>query len=334
MNRLITTLLLVTCLSIQVNTYNGFAQLTDQPIKNWMKTQDPNFLIYQAYNFNAIAYSNQFTGKGIKLAIIDSGINHNHEEFNKEHLHQGYNYTSNDKNDLLDETGHGTFIAGMLGSRSNNEIGISGLTPDVELVVIKCFADALVTDIPTIIEGIEKAIDLNVDVINLSFCTEAYSLKLEEVIQRASDNDILLIAPSGNDNSGTQYYPASFEEVVSVNSIQVNPVGTRISESYIANANANVTIAAPGDDIMSISHLKNSEYKVRSGSSYATAFVTGAAVMLKECDRAIDNKTFIELLQISSTDYGESGYDEVYGYGLLNIAKLIDTYEAQIKQAK
>lgn len=243
------------------------------------------------------------------------------------------NFTTENRQDVEDKAGHGTFIGGLLGAQNNNHIGIKGLTPNVGLLSFKCFDETLETDIETVITCIERAIDLKVDVLNLSFTTALYSEELEAVLNKAMKQNIIVVAPSGNDLSGKKYYPAAFEGVISVNAVSVEPVSLKVSPAMLSNANNTVTLSAPGDRILSLSHVDRTDYKQRDGTSYATAYVSAAAIIAKQLMSDIDSLTFESLLKKSATDYGEKGYDAVYGHGLLNIegmikeVKKLDLYE-------
>lgn len=285
----------------------------------WASTiNDPLYMTYQYYILKSIGYSDTYDGTGVKIGIVDSGINTEHEDIKAEYMTYAINFASETPEDVTDKMGHGTFIAGLIGAQNNNEIGIIGLTPNVEMISLKCFDESLSTDIETVIKCIEKAIELKVDVLNLSFTTPIYSEELKEVINRAIDNQIIVIAPSGNDLSKKSYYPASFDGVISVNSIHVEPIGLAISPSYISNPNKEVTVSAPGDNILSVSHKDLGGYKQRDGSSYATAYVSALAVMAKQHTPTMGIVSFENLLKETSTDHGTSGYDPIYGHGVIN----------------
>lgn len=270
---------------------------------------DPNYEIYQKHYMSVIDYDPMVfkeSGKGIVVALIDSGIVY-HEDFT-------FTY---DESDVL---GHGTFIASILGARTNNDLGMAGLTPKVTLISLPCFDEALETDVETVVACINEAIDKEVDIIHMSFTTSDDPI-LKEAVNKALDEGIILVASSGNDLSGEQKYPASYEGVVSVNAISVQPIGLVVGPSNLSNPNDDVVVSAPGDDILGFD--LNDGYKLRSGTSYATAFVSGAAVIAKAYDSEITSFEFIELLKTSSKDYGQEGYDNTYGYGVLQIANMI-----------
>lgn len=288
---------------------------------------DLEYINYQSHYLKLIgyetAYKLEYDGTGVTIAIVDSGITTAHEDLDSSNILKGYNYTTDNTEDTVDRTGHGTFIAGIIGAKTDNNVGITGITPNVRIIPIKCFDTNLKTDINTVIRCIEKAIELNVDVINLSFCTPNNSTELENVINKAIEQGIIIVASSGNDNTGEKMYPASYENVVSVNSINVSRIGLKVTESIKSNANDSVIVSAPGDDILSLSFTNIDEYKQRSGSSYASALVSSIAIMVKQHDKTIDANKFIDLLKITSLDYGHKEYDNIYGYGVINVKNIL-----------
>lgn len=293
--------------------------------------KDPLYMTYQHHIFQSIGYEEGYDGTGVTMGLVDSGINTAHEDLQEAHIPYAMNFAGEASEDTGDKTGHGTFIAGLIGAKKNNDLGIAGLTPEVTMVSLKCFDDHLTTDIETVIQCIDEAIALEVDVLNLSLTTPTYSEALKDAVDRALERQIIVIAPSGNDLSGKSYYPASFEGVIAVNAIRIEPVGLKVTTAQTSNPNNEVTIAAPGDDLLSIGHKAPDDYKQRSGSSYAAAYVSAAAIMAKQHTPTIDPKAFEALITTTSRDEGEAGYDPVYGHGILNIAAMLEALDAQAK---
>lgn len=276
---------------------------------------DPDYELYQKHYMHVIGYEPMIykeSGQGINVALIDSGIIY-HEDFS----------SVNHDGDLL---GHGTFIASILGAETNNHIGMVGLTPKVNLISIPCFDKNFETRVAVVVDCIEEAIDKDVDVINMSFVT-SHTPELEVAVNKALEAGIILVASSGNDLSGEYQYPASYEGVVSVNAISIDPIGLVVRSSEMSNPNDQVTVSAPGYNILGFD-LRDG-YKLRNGTSYATAFVSGAAVLAKAHDSDMNSYEFIDVLKNSSRDYGEEGYDFVYGNGVLHIADMIKYLKTQ-----
>lgn len=167
----------------------------------------------------AAAWESGLAGDGVTVAIIDSGLNAGHEDLSQANILSGWNVLT-DSDDVTDTVGHGTFIAGLLAAGRDNGIGISGLTPQVELVPIQCFSDGNRTSVSYIIAAIYLAVDrYGSDVINLSLGTETPSQSLTDAVTYALEHGAIVVSAVGN-TGGTQYlYPAADSRVVGVGSV-------------------------------------------------------------------------------------------------------------------
>lgn len=213
-------------------------------------------------------YESGATGSGIRIAIIDTGIAAGHPDLPvTEHITvMGSTYSS------FDENGHGTRIAGVIGSPRNG-IGVKGLAPSAELYSVKAFNSQGQGNYSDIIAAIDWSIEHGMHIINLSFTGPAYSQAMQEAIDRAWESGILLIAAAGNNGTDEIVYPAAYSKVVSVGA--VDREGTRAAFS---NYGANLDLVAPGSLIYTTS--LNGSYTTASGTSVAAAFVTGSAAAL------------------------------------------------------
>lgn len=192
----------------------------------------------------------------------------------------GWNFVSNN-NDLSDNHGHGTHISGIIGAISNNGKGIVGIAPKVQIICIKYYDPKISSDhLKNTISAIEYAIKVKADIINYSGGGLEPSEAEKAVIQKAKDLGILFVAAAGNERSNSdihKYYPADYglDNIISVTAI--NPDSQVLPSSNYGIET--VDIAAPGHKI--ISTLPGSSYGTMTGTSQATAFVTGAAVLIK-----------------------------------------------------
>lgn len=180
---LIVLSLLVGCQSNSINEKSTSKQLeVSGHLDEVKEPNDPDYMNYQYHYLKAIGYDyvviSKYNGQGVRLGIVDSGVNR-HEDLD---LSSSFNLTTSKVGDT-DITGHGTFIAGLIAAKTNNDMGMVGLTPRVELISLKCFDDAMSTDIQSLVAAIEKAIDLDLDVINLSLTVEEDNDDLRHVIE-------------------------------------------------------------------------------------------------------------------------------------------------------
>ena len=119
----------------------------------------------------------------------------------------------------MDENGHGTAVAGIIGAQVNNKIGIAGISPIAEIVPLRAFdanGDGSDADIAA---AIMYAADNGVQVLNMSFGDVILSPLMRDVIHYAHEKNVVLVASSGNDGTSSPHYPSDFSEVISVGSL-------------------------------------------------------------------------------------------------------------------
>lgn len=251
-------------------------------------------------------------GNEVTVAVIDSGVS-SHNDLNANVL-PGYNTYDNSSN-CSDSANHGTAVAGIIASQING-IGGVGVSPCAKIIPIKCFRGST-TATEYIVPAIYKAIELKVDIINMSFGSTSNSEALKEAIDEAHKNGIIIVAAVGNSNNSTLCYPAAYDNVIGVGNINSNKepgVGTQY--------NSSVFVTAPGTDIYSTNRYGSYSGNF-SGTSFACPVVTGALALAMCVKPDITTEEFKNALINTSLDYGEVGYDTTYGYGILNIPALL-----------
>ncbi|MFK8137172.1 MAG: S8 family peptidase [Bdellovibrionales bacterium] len=193
----------------------------------------------------------------------------------------GWNFVGND-NKLTDNHGHGSHVAGIVGAEGGNNIGISGVSPEVSLMVLKYY-DPKVRfndNLGNTIKAIQYANKMGAHIINYSGGGLEFSRREFNAIKESRDKGILFVAAAGNEasNSDTSnYYPADYnlDNIISVTA--VNPNAKVLASSNYGKGS--VHIAAPGENIYST--LPGNKYGHMTGTSQATAFVTGVAVLVQ-----------------------------------------------------
>lgn len=192
----------------------------------------------------------------------------------------GWNFVNN-SNRIDDNHGHGTHIAGIVGAEGGNNFGISGIASKVSLMVLKYYdPKSPGNNLENTIKAFNYATQMKAHMINYSGGGTDYSQKEYESIRKARSQGILFIAAAGNERSNSdqqKYYPANYEldNIISVTAInpqlQVLP-----SSNYGVHT---VHVAAPGEEIYST--LPGNTFGTLTGTSQATAFATGLAVLIK-----------------------------------------------------
>lgn len=262
------------------------------------------------------------TGKGVRIAVIDSGVTIQ-DDFNSANIEKGYNYINPDKtgnyiseNDNNVTKSHGTKVAGIICSKSNNRIGIAGIAEDAVIVPLIIYQDGK-SPLSNVISAIDDAVRVyDCDVINMSITCPSNSEMLQEAINYANDNNVIIIAAAGNEGRdselGTRYlYPAACENVIGVGSVNDD-----FSVSAFSQKNDYVDIAAAGNNIMSVNY--EGKYSTTSGTSFASPVVAGFAAILKEKYPDMNHEKFLSVLKAGSMDIVNTGYDIYSGFGVFD----------------
>jgi thermitase len=211
------------------------------------------------------------TGDGsILVAVLDTGIDQNHEDLIGK-VATEVNFA--DSLTCRDIHGHGTHVAGIIAAHSNNETGVAGVAPDSRLMNVKVANDKGECQVTAVATGIIWAVDNGANVINISLELKAPSTELEAAIDYSWSQGAVIIAAAGNDGSELPVYPAYYEHCIAV-------AATRPDDTLapLSNYGHWLDLAAPGYNIYS--SLPGDDYGYKSGTSFATAYVSGLAAQL------------------------------------------------------
>ncbi|MGX6445256.1 S8 family peptidase [Neobacillus sp. K501] len=255
------------------------------------------------------SWSSGYTGKGVKIAVIDSGIAQ-HEDLT---ISGGVSFVSGSSS-FYDDNGHGTHVAGIIGAKKNS-LGVVGIAPESSLFAVKVLDSSGEGYLSDIIAGIEWSIENKMDIINLSVGSNLPSDALRNVIDNAYTNGILVVAAAGNagtsDGTGDNVeYPAKYPSVIAVSAIDANK-----NRASFSSTGSEVDISAPGARIKS-TYLNNG-YAYLSGTSMAAPFVSGDLALLKQAHPTLTNNELRNLLDGNALDLGQKGKDPWFGYGLV-----------------
>jgi subtilisin family serine protease len=246
----------------------------------------------------AEAWDIRTNASAVTVAVIDTGIYISHPDlyanawFNTDEIHEngidddgngyiddrlGWDFVNHDWK-VGDDNGHGTHVAGTIGARGNNGIGISGVAWQVKLMSLKVLDSSGSGYISDAVAAIDYAADNGARIINASFGSTEFSRALYDAFHAAGEMGILTVAAAGNSGVNTDekpHYPASFrlDTMISV------AATTRFDElaGFSNHGIYTVDVAAPGESIYSTIY---GSYAVMSGTSMATPHVTGAAALL------------------------------------------------------
>ena len=219
----------------------------------------------------------------VKVAILDTGINRAHEDLQNnvsKDEEWGWDFIHQNSNPL-DDNGHGSFCAGIIGADWNNQKGTRGINQYVNLLSVKVLDFLGQGSTATAIEGIEYSMLKGAHIINASWGGKQFDPALFETVKKATEKGILFVAASGNasnsnDDLETAVYPASFKIPGVLSVAAYDPNGKRTSFSNFGRTS--VHIGAPGLEIFGV---ELGGYGFRSGTSFAAPHVTGVAALLK-----------------------------------------------------
>jgi subtilisin family serine protease len=260
------------------------------------------------------AWQNNTGDPSIITAVVDTGVDLKHPDLQGQ-LVEGYNVI--DPKDLpQDDNGHGTHVAGIIGARTNNFEGIAGVDWRSKIMPVKAMAGDGTGTVVDIADGIVWAADNGANVINLSLGEYNDSDYLHDAIKYAYDKGVVLIAAMGNDGVSDPSYPAAYPEVIGV---AANDETTETAE--FSNYGEHTSVSAPGVAIPST--YPNRRYVALSGTSMASPHVAGVAALIRSVNPKLSPKEVRKILEQTADDLGDTGKDEYYGYGQINVQKAL-----------
>ncbi|MFZ5759008.1 MAG: S8 family peptidase [Thermodesulfobacteriota bacterium] len=263
-----------------------------------------------------IAHSDGITGAGVRVAVLDSGIDYNHPEL-AENYQGGWDFVFNDSDPLDDSwNSHGTHVAGIIAAAANGS-GCVGVAPNTAIYGVKVLDGAGFGLLSWIIAGIDWAVDNDIDIVNISI-GGPHTAALEDACATAYQAGVLLVAAAGNGNTVT--YPAAYDSVIAVTATDRED-----QQGWFAPTGTAIELTAPG--VLITSTAADDGYAELSGTSQAAPHVSGVAALLLSAgvadvnnDGVISNVDLRQQLQNSARDLGAAGHDPIYGFGLVDAA--------------
>ncbi|MBN1519732.1 MAG: S8 family serine peptidase [Spirochaetales bacterium] len=203
------------------------------------------------------------TGEGVKVAVLDTGIDYNHPDL-AANYRGGYDFVNKDS-DPFDGNGHGTHCAGTIAALTNNDIGVASVAYDVELYAVKVLSDEGSGYSSDILAGVDWAVDNGMHIASMSLGGGSYSTTENTAYTNAFNAGLLIVCATGNDGATTISYPAGYSATMGIGAVDSNLVIADFS-----NTGTGVDVVAPGVDVLST---------VPQGMGTAASVTYGAQVL-------------------------------------------------------
>ncbi len=303
------------------------------------------------------AWDSAKTSGKVTVVAIDSGTDYTHEDLADNLISAEFaknTYTDETGADAVsDSDGHGTHVSGIIGAVANNAKGVAGVSYNAKVLPVRSSYSKSASYMSDIVEGIEYATNLklssneswakNIRIINLSLGGWHEGLTYaEKSINKAHEAGIMVVAAAGNDACGDtnpdypetyKHYPSSYEHVVCVSATKLNNYvwdgaherwysSSSVFASEYSNYGSSVDISAPGTMIRST--YPSNKYAYYSGTSMSAPVVCGAAALLFSQVSTATPDSIENVLKDTSIDLGETGRDDYYGSGALNISAAVN----------
>lgn len=282
-------------------------------------TQPPETLPWGVDRIEAdVAAANGYTGAGVGLAVLDTGIDRNHPDL-VGNLKGGYSAVNKNPDNFEDKNGHGTHVSGTAAA-VDNTIGVIGVGTSINLYMVQ-ISNGSILLLSDILEGIDwvnqNVASKNIKAMNMSF-GGGYSQAEDLALQKSYSLGILPVAAAGNDGCDCISYPAALPQVLAVSATRSDDTLASFS-----NFGSDIELAAPGVSILST--YKGDGYATLNGTSMASPHVAGTAAVAFAAHPGYTNDQIRDLLHRTAEDLGAAGKDNSFGYGLVRADRAATT---------
>jgi subtilisin family serine protease len=309
--------------------YDEIVSLPPQPSPESILTTNSTQAIGANYVWNTLGY----TGTGIKVAIIDTGINYTHPDLgggfgSGKKVADGYDFVNNDANPM-DDNGHGTHVAGIVAANGT----LKGVAPNATLFAVKVLDSTGSGNTSNIIAGIDWSIAHGANVISMSLGGSTQPndefADVENIVSDAAvDKGVVVVTAAGNEGPGTDTIavPASSKKVITVGAsssagtiaILDDTIAAFSSRGPSAFGRLDPEVVAPGVGINSTWYTGG--YKILSGTSMATPHVSGAAALLLQKKPSLTPAQVRAILMHTSSNLTASDFHVFEkGAGIINL---------------
>ena len=287
------------------------------------------------------------TGEGVLVAVIDSGIDGDHEDLAEaiyaaettipENYYGPGGMFLPEYRGPHDHQGHGTHVAGIIASGKNG-FGITGIAPDCSILSIKALEKSGTQGrgkSSWVAAAVNLAVEKGADIINMSLGGSLVKDELLKIaVGNALDAGVIVVCAAGNVTSPVVMYPGAYEGVIAVSALRQQGDFVTFASSY-SNSGDWIDYSAPGSAILS---TVPDGYGTKSGTSMACPVISGAFALLLSQDPQLTAEQAERILRQTARDLGQTGRDDKYGYGMPDLqamtALLDDRLALHVPQAR
>lgn len=270
---------------------------------------------WQLKDFQAEKLWRVSTGRGVKVAVIDSGVDGSHPDLAGQVL-PGIDLVAEPGDGHTDPVGHGTTVAGLIAGRNDDSRGVVGLAPDARILPVRVldeenrYDDALI-----VAKGVRWAVENGAQVINLSLGGNGESPALAAALDYAFAKDVVVVACTGNASSSAAHevwYPAREPGVIAVSGMERDSdllwSGSITGRETVLTAPATGLLGArPGRGFWRV-----------QGTSFAAPLVTATAALVRARWPQMSAGDVVQRLISTARDLGPAGRDDRFGFGMID----------------
>ena len=249
-------------------------------------------------------------GRGMKVAILDTGIDWNHPDL-KPNFKGAVSFVPGET--PMDGHSHGTHCAGTVGAAMNGS-GVVGVAPEVGLYAVKVLANNGNGNWSWLISGLSWCVQNKIHIASMSLGGGGAPAALETMCNAAFNAGVLLVAAAGNSGPGmnTVLQPGKYKNVIAISAID----SANVIASF-SSRGPEVELSAPGVQVLST--IPGGGFGQKSGTSMACPHVAGGAAVIWGAHRFATNVQIWNLLASTADNLGPPGWDPLYGYGRLDV---------------
>ncbi|WP_344386252.1 type VII secretion-associated serine protease mycosin [Streptomyces thermolineatus] len=259
----------------------------------------------------------QTTGRGVKVAVIDTGVDDDHPQLAQAlDRRGGADLIKGEGNETTDPVGHGTKVAGIIAARPSAGTGFVGIAPGATIIAIRQNDNQGSGTVTSMVKAIDHAVAAGAQVINISQdSSESLSddSVLAQAVRRAQAEDVLVVASAGNDGASRKAkrtYPASYEGVLAVAASDRNNERAPFSQF-----GSFVDVAAPGVDMLST--VPKGGHCLDNGTSFSAPYVAGVAALIRaKHPEWTYQQVTTQILQ--TAERPQAGRDDNIGWGVVD----------------